>query len=90
MYEPGTIDAEGVFQPRFPGDCACPVRLKLCSEIGGAPSLPPPGTPPALAEQQKRCIRSFQVYPKTPGTPAGLQGDWEWVIWAIENGRISF
>jgi hypothetical protein len=90
LYEPGSLDANGVFQPSFPGDPAFPVTLKLCSALsGGAPSLPPAGTPPALAAQQKRCIKSFQAYPKNKA-PAGLEGDWEWVIWAIENGRISF
>ena len=90
LYEPGSLDANGVFQPSFPGDPAFPVTLKLCSALsGGAPSLPAAGTPPALAAQQKRCIKSFQAYPKNKA-PAGLEGDWEWVIWAIENGRISF
>jgi len=40
--------------------------------------------------QQMRCIKSFKAYPKSQQVPAALQGDWEWVIWAIENGRISF
>jgi len=90
LYEPGSLDANGVFQPSFPPNSGFPVTLKLCSALsGGAPSLPPAGTPPALAAQQKRCIKTFQAYPKNKA-PAGLEGDWEWVIWSIENGRISF
>ena len=91
LYEPGTIAANGVFQPSFPGNAAFPVPLKLCADIGGAPSLPrPEDSTPALAEQRKRCIKSFQAYPKNAKAPPGLAGDWEWVIWSIENGRISF
>ena len=91
FYEPGRIDDNDEFQPQFPGDSRFPVRLKLCSDIGGAPSLPlPPDLPPDQAAQQKRCIKSFQAYPTNNKAPPGLQGDWEWVIWAIENGRISF
>ena len=90
LYEPGSI-VNDVFQPEFPPtDSRFPVRLKLCSDIGGAPSLPPAGTLPDQAAQQKRCIKSFKAYPKNYKELPGLQGDWEWVIWAIENGRISF
>ena len=91
LYEPGTLDTSGMFHPSFPPSAGFPVSLKLCSAlIGGAPSMPDPNTPPALAAQQKRCIKSFQAYPTNNKAPPGLQGDWEWVIWAIENGRISF
>ncbi len=84
-YEPGSIDANGVFQPSG----STQVQLKLCADIGGAPSLPTAGSP-LDPEQQKRCIKSFQAYPKNAKAPPGLEGDWEWIIWAIENGRISF
>jgi hypothetical protein len=90
LYEPGSLDADGAFHPSFPNDPAFPVRIKLCSQIGGAPSLPTAGASPAEAAQQKRCIKSFQAYPKNNKAPPGLEGDWEWVIWAIDNGRISF
>lgn len=91
FYEPGALDANGVFQPTYPGNAAFPVQLRLCSAMGGAPSVPAPGTPPALAAQQSHCIKSFQEYSKNPAkAPPGLAGDWEWVIWGVENGRISF
>jgi hypothetical protein len=91
LYEPGSLNAGGGFEAQFPPSLGFPVTLKLCSALpGGAPSMPDASTPPALAAQQKRCIKSFQAYPKNDKAPPGLQGDWEWVIWAIENGRISF
>lgn len=91
FYEPGALDANGAFQPSYPGNAAFPVQLKLCSAIGGAPSVPAAGTAPALAAQQSHCIKSFQEYSKNPAkAPPGLAGDWEWVIWGVENGRISF
>ena len=89
LYEPGSLDTDGGFHKAFPNNL--PVRLKLCSALpGGAPSLPKEGTLEVDPAQQMRCIKSFKAYPKSQQVPAALQGDWEWVIWAIENGRISF
>jgi hypothetical protein len=92
LYEPGSLDTEGEFHKPFPDTPGFPVRLKLCSALaGGAPSLPRADASDVLAAaQQMRCIKSFKVYPNNSKTPASQQGDWEWVIWAIENGRISF
>ena len=90
-YTPGTIDDTGAFVPAYPGSTAFPVQLKLCKDIGGAPSVAAAGTPPAITAQQQHCIKSFQEYSKNPAkAPPGLAGDWEWVIWATENGRMEF
>ena len=90
-YTPGTIDENGVFVETYPNSTEFPVQLKLCKDIGGAPSVAAAGTPPAIAAQQQHCIKSFQEYSKNPAkAPPGLAGDWEWVLWATENGRISF
>lgn len=91
FYTPGTVDDAGVFQPAYPANPAFPVQLKLCKDIGGAPSVAPAGTPPEQAALLQHCIKSFQEYPKNPAkAPPGLAGDWEWVIWATENGRIAW
>lgn len=42
------------------------------------PGLPGPGTP---------CIAKRKAYPKYSPTPINLRGDWEFEIWAIDNGQ---
>lgn len=42
------------------------------------PGLPGPGVP---------CIAKRKAYPKKSPTPLDLRGDWEFEIWAVDNGQ---
>jgi hypothetical protein len=42
------------------------------------PGLPGPGVP---------CIAKRKAYPKKSPTPIDLRGDWEFEIWAVDNGQ---
>ena len=66
-----------------PNNLARFIIVPNCSVVPGG--LPTPKNP---------CIASRKAYPvpkkgKPSGVPAGLEGDWEFVIHAIDNGRYS-
>lgn len=74
-YEPGAFDANGVFVAGGP-----PVDIPKCAALpGGMPNASHP-----------RCVDSRIAYTKKNAPNASLVGDWEFVLKALENGRISW
>jgi len=74
-YEPGAYNTAGVFVPSGP-----PVDIPSCDLL---PNRMPNASYP-------RCIDSRIAYTKKNTAVSGLWGDWEFVIKALENGRISW
>lgn len=74
-YEPGAYDGNGVFVPT-----GALVDIPKCSTLPG-------GVPNA---SQPRCVASRIAYTKKNAPSSSLIGDWEFVLKALENGRISW
>lgn len=55
------------------------VVLPACDQLsGGVPN-----------EANKRCVKARKAYGKGGNVPLEFRGDWEFLIWGIENGRVS-
>ncbi|HSV69017.1 MAG TPA: hypothetical protein VLI72_02805 [Methylibium sp.] len=87
FYQPGSLNEDtGVFTP----SAAPSFKVKNCSELaGGVPGRFNTDGSDA-AEEDRRCIKTRTEYSKSNQTPFDFRGDWEFILWAVENGRISF
>lgn len=56
-----------------------PLTLPACETLpGGVPN-----------DANKRCVKARKAYGKGGNVPLEFRGDWEFLVWGIENGRIS-
>jgi hypothetical protein len=77
--------------PATPGDCGggpCiyPMQVLSCTDTTWG-TLPKQGIP--CEDRTQRFAYPSKSRPKDPPVPAGFEGDWKFVIYAVDNGKYE-